>query len=167
MRKHIIIAVFAAIFTLTANAQESLKKVYNEQIDPLEQIDAALLQAKSEGKFVIVQLGGNWCPWCLRFADFITNDTTISRVIDENFVFIHVNYHPRKSKEAGKAEQTAELLKRLGNPARFGFPVLVVLDADGKVLHLQDSGYLEEGKTYDPKKVLRFFQNWTPKAVQQ
>ena len=151
MRKNIIIAVFVALFALTANAQEGLKRVYNEQIDPLEQIDAAISQAKSEGKFVIVQLGGNWCPWCLRFADFITNNEEIS--------------HPRKSKEAGKAEQTAELLRRLGNPARFGFPVMVVLDETGKVLHLQDSGYLEEGKTYDSKKVLSFFKNWTPKAV--
>lgn len=165
MRKNIIIAVFVALFALTANAQEGLKRVYNEQIDPLEQIDAAISQAKSEGKFVIVQLGGNWCPWCLRFADFITNNEEISQLVAQNFVYIHVNYHPRKSKEAGKAEQTAELLRRLGNPARFGFPVMVVLDETGKVLHLQDSGYLEEGKTYDPKKVLSFFKNWTPKAV--
>ncbi|MDY6248236.1 MAG: thioredoxin family protein, partial [Prevotella sp.] len=89
MRKNIIIAVFVALFALTANAQEGLKRVYNEQIDPLEQIDAALLQAKSEGKFVIVQLGGNWCPWCLRFADFITNNEEISQLVAQNFVYIH------------------------------------------------------------------------------
>ncbi|MBR1469408.1 MAG: thioredoxin family protein [Prevotella sp.] len=165
MKKSIIIALFAALFALTATAQENQKKVYNEEIDPLEQIDNALAQAKSEGKFAIVQLGGNWCPWCLRFANFITNDEEISRLINENFVYIHVNYHPRKSKETGKAGQTAELLRRLGQPARFGFPVMVVLDGDGKVLHLQDSGYLEEGKGYDKKKVLSFFKNWTPKAV--
>lgn len=165
MRKNIIIAVFVALFALTANAQEGLKKVYNEEIDPLEQIDGALSQAKAEGKFVIVQLGGNWCPWCLRFADFITNNEEISQLVADNFVYTHVNYHPRKSKEAGKAAQTAELLRRLGNPARFGFPVMVVLDETGKVLHLQDSGYLEEGKSYDVKKVLSFFKNWTPKAV--
>ena len=167
MRKNIIIAVFVALFAFTANAQEGLKRVYNEQIDPLEQIDAALLQAKSEGKFVIVQLGGNWCPWCLRFADFITNNEEISQLVAQNFVYIHVNYHPRKSKEAGKAEQTAELLKRLGNPARFGFPVFVVLNGQGKVLHIQDSSFLEEGKSYNQAKVLRFLKNWTPQAVKK
>jgi len=26
---------------------------------------------------------------------------------------------------------------------------------------------LEEGQGYDQKKVLRFFKNWTPKAVKQ
>jgi hypothetical protein len=41
----------------------------------------------------------------------------------------------------------------------------VVLDATGKVLHIQDSSFLEEGKGYNKEKVLRFFKNWTPKAL--
>ena len=131
----------------------------------MEQIDNALSKANSEGKFVICQVGGNWCPWCLRFADFITADTAISKVIDENFIYIHVNYNPRKSSGEKKAEQTAAMLKRLGNPARFGFPVFVVLEENGKVLHIQDSSFLEEGEGYDQKKVLRFFKSWTPKVV--
>ena len=60
----------------------------------------------------------------------------------------------------------AKLMERLGNPARFGFPVFVVLDSEGNVLHIQDSSFLEEGKGYSEKKVLRFFKNWTPKAVE-
>lgn len=58
------------------------------------------------------------------------------------------------------------MMKRLGNPARFGFPVFVVLDSNGKVLHIQDSSFLEEDKSYSEKKVLRFFKNWTPAAVE-
>ena len=99
MKKILFSAILALFLTLTGNAQEAGagKKVYNEEIDPIEQIDQAVVKAKLERKFVICQVGGNWCPWCLRFADFITNDTTISRVIDENFVYIHVNYNPRRS----------------------------------------------------------------------
>lgn len=148
-----------------ATAQTALKKVYNEDISPVEQIDNGLKQAKAQEKYVICQLGGNWCPWCLRFADFITNDSTISKVVDDNFVYLHVNYNPRKTAGAEKAEQTAVMLKRLGNPVRFGFPVFVVLDEEGNILHTQDSSFLEEGKGYSQEKVLRFFRNWTPKAV--
>ncbi len=57
------------------------------------------------------------------------------------------------------------MLARLNNPARFGFPVFVVLDEEGEVIHIQDSSFLEEGEGYNKEKVLRFFQNWTPKAV--
>ena len=163
MRK-IFTIMLLAVTLLVSSAQESteLKKVYDESIDPLEQIDQALLQARDQGKFVICQVGGNWCPWCLRFADFITNDSTISSVVEQNFVYIHVNYHPRKATEWSSA-----MMKRLNNPERFGFPVFVVLDEHGNVLHIQDSSFLEEGKGYNKEKVLRFFQNWTPAAVRQ
>lgn len=167
MKKIIAITLFVALCAMTASAQTGLKKVYNEDINPVEQIDEAIAKAKGEGKFVICQVGGNWCPWCLRFADFVSNDTTISKVINDNFVFIHVNYNPRKSADAEmeKAQQAKTMLKRLNNPERFGYPVFVVLDDHGNVIHIQDSSFLEEGNGYHQKKVLRFFNNWTPKAV--
>jgi thioredoxin-related protein len=163
--KKTIIAFVALLLTVAVNAQTGLKKVYNEDINPIEQIDQAIAKAKSEGKFVICQVGGNWCIWCLRFADFITNDTTISKLINDNFEYIHVNYNPRKSDGAEKAAQAAALMARLDNCGRFGFPVFVVLDDAGKVIHIQDSSFLEEGKGYSQEKVLRFFKNWTPKVV--
>ena len=58
-------------------------------------------------------------------------------------------------------------MSRLGNPARFGFPVFVVLNGEGKVMHIQDSSYLEEGRGYNKDKVLRFFKNWTPAEVDE
>jgi len=163
--KRIIVAFIALILTIAVKAQTGLKKVYDKNINPIEQIDQAIIKAKSEGKFVICQVGGNWCPWCLRFADYITNDTTISKIIEESYEYIHVNYNPRKSQDAEKLEQGKALMKRLNNAGRFGFPVLVVLDQDGKVIHIQDSGLLEEGESYNQKKVLSFFKGWTPKAV--
>ena len=165
MRKRIMLFMLAVCFALTTNAQNSPKKVYDEAINPIEQINQALSKAKFETKFVICQVGGNWCPWCLRFADFITNDTTISKVIDDNFVYIHVNYNPRRSEGEEKTLLAKQMLKRLNNPERFGFPVFVVLDDEGKVIHIQDSSFLEEGQGYNQEKVLRFFKNWTPKAV--
>lgn len=165
MVRKLVIALSVVLLSQAVCAQTKLKKVYDSKINPLEQIDNAVVKAKSEGKFVICQVGGNWCPWCLKFADFIFNDTTISNVIAANFEYIHVNYSPRKSQGAEKLEQGKALMKRLNNAGRFGFPVLVVLDGEGKVIHIQDSGLLEEGESYNQKKVLDFFKGWTPKAV--
>lgn len=164
MKRSILIALFFAAAILSY-AQTALKKVYDEDINPIEQIDDALAKAKKDGKYVICQVGGNWCPWCLRFADFIANDPVISQVIEQNYVYIHVNYNPRKSEGEDKAQQTQAMMQRLNNPARFGFPVFVVLDETGKVIHIQDSSFLEEGKSYNQEKVLRFFNGWTPQAV--
>ena len=78
-----------------------------------------------------------------------------------------MNYNPRRSANAEKAQQAAALMARLNNCGRFGYPVFVVLDTDGKVIHIQDSGFLEEGQSYDKKKVMSFFKNWTPSAVKK
>ena len=158
----ILTSAMLIAFAMTAKGQSEMRKVYNEEIDPMEQIDAAVAKARQEDKFVICQVGGNWCPWCLRFADFITKDTTISTLIEENFEYIHVNYNPRNKEAEAKAKP---MLRRLNNPGRFGFPVFVVLDTEGKVLHIQDSSFLEEEQGYDKEKVLRFFRNWAPLKV--
>ena len=65
MKKQFLLMLLAICLTPTINAQTALKKVYNEGLNPLEQIDQAVAKAKSEGKYVVCQVGGNWCPWCL------------------------------------------------------------------------------------------------------
>lgn len=151
--------IFAWLFLSAATMRAQVAKVYDEQINPMEQIDAALKKAGETKRFVVAQVGGNWCPWCLKFADFIKKDAEISQTIDENFVYIHVNY-PRQ----GAAK---DLMDRLHNAGRFGYPVFVVMDEKGQVLHIQDSSFLEEGQGYDKEKVMRFFKGWTPEAVKK
>ena len=136
---------------------EQLPKVYDEDINAMEQIHQALDEANATGRKVICQVGGNWCPWCLRFANFINKDEEINKVIEENYVYIHVN--------TSKVNKNAEAMKRLGNPGRFGYPVFVILDHDGHVMQTQSSECLEKDKSYDHEKVLAFFQNWTEKAI--
>lgn len=79
-----LLLVCAAI--VVGHAQTPLKKVYDETINPMEQIDRALATARSsqQPKLVICQVGGNWCPWCLRFADFAATDPDIAKVIDDH-----------------------------------------------------------------------------------
>ena len=141
------------------NKHKDLPKIYDEKADAMSQIDQALDEARESGRFVICQVGGNWCPWCLRVAKFITEDEEIANVVKENFVYIHVN--------TSKANKNEEALRRLGNPGRFGYPVLVILDDEGRVMHIQNSSYLEEGNSYNHKKVLEFFLNWTRKAIEE
>lgn len=154
--KHFIFIILLVSVSLAAQAQA--RKVYDETINPMEQIDAALAKAAADGKHVICQVGGNWCRWCLMFADFVEKDEEIAQIISDNYVYIHVNY-PRR-------DAAQQLMARLGNPGRFGYPAIVVLRPDGSVLHIQDSSFLEEGEGYNRKKVLRFLNCWTKKALE-
>lgn len=154
MMRNLVLSVLLML-ALTATAQS--KKVYDEEINPMEQIDAAVARASKEGKNVICQVGGNWCRWCLMFADFIEKDEEVSKMIADNYVYIHVNYSGKKSPK--------ELTDRLKNAGRLGYPVLVVMSPEGHVIHLQDSSLLEEGEGYNKQKVLRFLKNWSPEAL--
>ncbi|MCQ2135159.1 MAG: thioredoxin family protein [Bacteroidales bacterium] len=153
--KKILLVLVTMVLALSANAQA--KKYYDETVNPIQQIDKAVAKAKASGKNVVCQVGGNWCRWCLMFAKFIESDKEISGLIDKNYEYIHVNW-PQK----GVSE---ELKKRLNNAGRFGFPVFVVLDGKGDIIHIQDSSYLEEGQGYNKEKVMRFFEGWTPQAT--
>ena len=155
MKKAILIISLLASFTF-ASAQE---KVYDESIDAMEQINNAIEEARETGRYVLCQVGGNWCPWCLRFAQFATTDTAVAPLIEKEFVYIHVNY--------SKANKNPEAMRYLGNPARFGFPVFVILNEEGRPIHIQESASLEEGKSYDPKKVKNFLSLWTREAVEK
>ena len=48
MRKFLILTILASWLTLGMNAQSGLKKVYNEDVNPIEQIDKAIVKAKSQ-----------------------------------------------------------------------------------------------------------------------
>ena len=133
-------------------------KIYDEKINAMTQIDRAIEEARNSNRLVMCQVGGNWCPWCIKFSQFITEDKDLAEIVKKNFVYIHVN--------TSKANKNTEALKRLGNPGRFGYPVLVILDTDGRVLHIQNSSYLEEDKSYNYKKVKEFFLNWTREAIE-
>lgn len=162
MRKYLM----AAVLMLGSLAGVAQTKIYDETIDPDLQLSEAVAKAKGEGKFVVAQLGGNWCRWCIMFAKFVESDDEIKALVNDNFEFIHVNYNPRTG-AASDAEAEARALRRLGNPVRFGYPVLVVLDGEGNVVHTQDSALLESGEGYDREKVIRFFRSWTPSAVSE
>lgn len=153
--KRIVLALLLLAGIGAVSAQE--KKYYNEEVDAMAQIQTASMLAKQSGRYVLCQVGGNWCPWCIRFANFATTDSVIAPLIERNFVYVHINY--------SKANKNPEAMKYLGNPARFGFPVFVILDEEGKPIHIQESASLEEGKSYDRKKVENFLSLWTKKAV--
>ncbi len=62
-----------------------------------------------------------------------------------------------------KENKNLPAMEKLGNPQELGFPVLVVLSPELKVLHTQESGSLETPDEttpgHDPEKVLEFLRS--------
>jgi thioredoxin-related protein len=157
MRKTIGFIV-ALLFCGMIKAQDLTKfTLYSPTENAKAVIEKNLKLAKDSKKHVFIQIGGNWCIWCYRFNDLVTKDASIDSLVDANYVVYHLNYSQENKNEA--------LLAKYGFPQRFGFPVFLVLDGDGKLLHIQNSAYLEKDKGYDREKVIEFFNNWSPSAL--
>lgn len=158
--KRIVLCLFSFLVLGTAIAQKETAakpKIYHPEADAKADIKDAVEQAAKEGKHVLLQIGGNWCVWCLRFNEKVTTNDTLKTALEKNYVTYHLNY--------SKENKNEEVLATLGYPQRFGFPVFVVLDGKGNRLHTQSSGYLESGKGHGTQQVLDFFNQWSPAAL--
>ena len=131
--------------------------IYNPKADAQADINTAVAKAKKANKHVLVQIGGNWCIWCIRFHNLVDSIPELKTYLNNNYETVMLNYSPEN--------KNAELLKKYNYPGRFGFPVFLILDGDGKLLHTQNSAYLEEGKGHSPKKIMDFLKNWSYAAL--
>jgi thioredoxin-related protein len=148
-----IFFILLMIFSCGAFAQDMTKfKLYKPEENATEAIENAVKIAKKTNKHVFIQIGGNWCVWCARFEDFVKDSKVIDSLVKADFIVYHLNY--------SKENNNAEILKKYGFPQRFGFPVFLILNGDGDLIHTQNSAYLESGKSYDYQKVVEFFRHW-------
>ncbi|MEQ8886106.1 MAG: hypothetical protein RID93_00615 [Sandaracinaceae bacterium] len=53
-----------------------------------------------------------------------------------------------------------QVAARYGDPLSNGLPCIVVLDAEGEVAHVQETGSLESGDRHDPALVRAFLARW-------
>jgi thiol:disulfide interchange protein len=146
--------------------------VYDEKADARQQIAAALAAAKKNNRRVLIQWGGNWCPWCIRMHELMKSNKDLSHELLYEYDLVHIDCGQPNGKNVDLAETYKATVKA------DGFPYLTILDADGKVLANQETSSLEvkndKGESvgtkagHEPKKILDFLKKHeaTPIAAQ-
>ena len=127
--------------------------------DGFAQIETALQQAKAKNKRVLLKFGANWCSWCRALNGLMHDDAGVKADLARDYVVVLVDVNTRNGVKRNEAVNT-----KYGNPLQHGLPVLVVLDADGRLLVTQETGVLESGQGHDPVKVLAFLATWAAQA---
>ena len=89
---------FFLLMTLAGLAQET--KLYDVEADASKQIAAAIKEANAQNKNVMIQAGGNWCSWCIKFNKFTIADAQIDSIIKASYVLVHLNYSKENKNEA-------------------------------------------------------------------
>lgn len=151
------LAILEAKKKAASEEKAKLPKPYNDKEDAEAKISELVKQAQAENKNIILQAGGNWCIWCLRFNNYVQTTPELKEIVDKNYLYYHLNYSPENKNE--------KVFAKYGNPGeKFGYPVFIVLDKNGKQIYTQDSAILEDGKGYSLEKVKDFFTKFAPKS---
>jgi len=129
------------------------REVFDPQRDADKDIRSAIAEATRSGRNILLDVGGEWCIWCKRLDGFFATHTVAAELMHSNYVVVKVNFSKENKNEA--------VLSRY--PKIPGYPHLFVLDTQGKLLHSQDTGILEEAKGYSEQKITAFLTEWAPR----
>ncbi|WP_114394986.1 thioredoxin family protein [Oleisolibacter albus] len=148
---------------LAPSARAAQTAAYSQAFDPARDpaadLKAAMADAKASGRNILIDVGGDWCIWCKLLDAMFARDADLAALRDRNFVLLKVHYDK-------KVNQNADFLGQY--PKAAGYPHLYVLDADGALLHSQDTSQLElpagGEKGHDRAKVKAFLEAWAPKG---
>ena len=135
-----------------AAAASDLPLRFDPKRDAARDVATAIELARSQGKRVLVDVGGEWCTWCHIMDRFFAADDEARTLRDARYVWVKIHWSKDHPNEA--------VLSRW--PKIEGYPHLFVLDAEGRLLHSQDTSLLEHGKGYDRAKFLAFLTRWAP-----
>jgi thiol:disulfide interchange protein len=142
----------AAPKRIPVTAPPAVKKhLYPADADPRADIAAALKQARSEHKRVILNFGGDWCGDC-QVLDIYLHQPPNLELFDNNFVLVHI--------DIGHKDKNVDVAERYGIPLNEGVPALAVIDADGKILYSQKSAEFGDMRYMQPTSVTDFLNKW-------
>ena len=129
--------------------------IYDETADGQQQLDAALDAAKKAHKNVFIEFGDNQCSWCYKLHDLLTTNAEVHAALEKSYDFVLIDVSTKGNRKVEK---------KYGNP-EFGRPTVSVLDGDGKVLVVQNTGKMVEDNAPRPdaNKWMAFLKTWAPK----
>ncbi len=93
--------------------------------------DSVFAQAKSEGRFVLLDLGTGWCHWCHVMEEVTYQDPTVVSLVGKNYLAVRVD-----------ADARPDLSNRYED---YGWPATIVFNSDGSEI-VKRRGYLPPGQ---------------------
>jgi len=151
------IAAPALSVTAAENLPTPLPYPYDENADAMADVDAALARARESGKRVLIDLGGNWCPWC-RILSGVMDLPEMKPFIETHFEVVMIDI----SSAQGRIDRNLEVPQRFGVGEIAGVPWMIVLESDGALLH---SSYEVTDENHEqPQEMADWLASWANEA---
>lgn len=144
-----VLAVLVVLLGAQAGAQIINKDIYPAPEAAPAEIKAALAEARSTHKRVLLDFGGNWCPDC-KVLNIYLHQSPNAALLAKYYVLVDVNI--------GRMDANLELAHKYGVPVT-GVPALAVVDGSGKVVYAQSKEF-EDMRSMQPSAVTQFLEKW-------
>ena len=122
---------------------------YDENADALNSISKALKIAELENKYVLLQMGGNWCPDCRTLGEYFTRPD-IKAWLDDRAILVSV--------DVGEWNRNLDIVETYGNPISEGIPALVLLNSENEVMFATLAGELASARSMSKDDLIVWLQ---------
>ena len=137
--------------TLYASAKlPAYSQGYDPARDPFVDGRAALKLAQETNRRVLIEIGGNWCSWCLQLDKFLAENLQLREQLYRHFVILKVN--------VSEVNDNAEFMA--GFPKPLGYPHIYISEADGRIIFSKDTAQLLENSRYSVQRFQQFIDKW-------
>lgn len=124
---------------------------FDSHRDPATNLRSAIAEAQHTGRRILLDVGGDWCPYCQEMDAFWKDHADLLQMRDARYITVYVAY--------GTESPNAAFLS--GYPKVLGVPHFYVLDGDGTLLQSQHVLELREGGKYSPDRMRAFLLRWS------
>ena len=127
---------------------------YDEKANANAAVDAAVARAKKDGKLVLIDLGGNWCPDCRILAGLME--------LPKMRAFLDAHYE-MVSVDVGRFNRNLQIPARYGITQRLeGVPAILVVTTDGRLVNAGRVSAIQDARHMTPQTLADWLAQWTP-----
>jgi thioredoxin-related protein len=133
----------------------SRHKKFDPTADAKKDIRDAIILAKESNKCVILDIGGEWCPWCHRLDSLFIQNKDLDDYLNGYYILVKIN--------VSKENKNEEVLSKY--PKIEGYPHVFFLNNKGTLIHSQNTEEWEYPKNsqangYIKERVLNSLKRW-------
>jgi thiol-disulfide isomerase/thioredoxin len=157
MRNPLIVAATALLLaaaaptpTVTPDQPKPVAAPYDTQADAHAAVDAAFAAARSSGRKVMIDFGGNWCPDCRALAGVLASPD-VKPWLDQGFVTVMV--------DVGRFKKNLDIAAKYGVKINAA-PTVLIITPDGKLLNGDKVFALADARYMSPQAVVDLLAGW-------
>ena len=125
---------------------------YDEKVDAIRIVDAALARGARDHKLVLIDLGGNWCADC-RILSGVMELPEMRKFLDAHYEVVSV--------DVGRFNKNLEIPARYGITERMeGVPAVLVVTPDGTLVDRGHLYALDDARAMTPQGIADWLASW-------